>query len=104
MDNVIRPTFGQRAPAPAARSEPPAAAHPLRLLGQAGGYRVGLVEDAEGPEGPVLRVVLGPETAAEVEAIAVMPLTPEGAVDAEMVGMAVLRTLEIVGEGGPGIA
>jgi len=108
MDNVIRPTFGSRAP----RSDPrpgPAAptetAQMLRLLGHAGGYRVGLVEDADAPEGPVLRIVLGPETGEVVEAVAVMPATPEGAVDAEMVGMAVLRTLEIVGEGhGPGIA
>lgn len=111
MDNVIRPTFGSRGPrsgsGPGTRPEPPAPAetHPLRLLGHAGGYRVGLVEDADGPEGPVLRVVLGPESGDAVEAVAVMPRTPEGAVDAEMVGMAVLRTLEIVGErDGPGIA
>ncbi len=112
MDNVIRPTFGSRTSQAGSRSGPrsgaPApteAAQVLRLLGHAGGYRVGLVEDADAPEGPVLRVVLGPEAGEVVEAVAVMPATPEGAVDAEMVGMAVLRTLEIVREGGgPGIA
>lgn len=107
MDNVIRPTFGSRSPRSNARSGPPApdAVRTLRLLGHAGGYRVGLVEDAEATEGPVLRVVLGAEAGDVVEAVAVMPATSEGAVDAEMVGMAVLRTLEIVGEdGGPGIA
>lgn len=104
MDNVIRPTFGSRAPHPGTRSGPPAPiAHPLRLLGHAAGYHVGLIEEAEGPEGPVLRVVVGPEAGDAVEAVAVMPRTPEGAVDAEMVGMAVLRALEIVGEG-PAIA
>jgi hypothetical protein len=123
MDNVIRPTFGSRAPrsgssagsgpgsnpdsGPGARAEPPVPveSRPLRLLGQAGGYQVGLIEDADGPEGPVLKVVLGHASGAVVEAVAVMPPTPEGAVDAEMVGLAVLRALEIVGEDrGPGIA
>jgi hypothetical protein len=107
MDNVIRPTFGSRAPRTGTRSEPPGPPEspPLRLLGRAGGYRVGLIADADGPEGPVLRVVLGAESGDAVEAVAVMPPTPEGAVDAEMVGMAVLRALEIVGAGGgPGIA
>jgi hypothetical protein len=103
MDNVIRPNFGRKAPV----SQPPAREdeHALRMLGQAGAYLVGLIEDETGPEGPTFKVVVGPNPGDTVEAVAVMPATAAGRVDAEMVGLAVLRTLELVAEQDePGIA
>ncbi|GJD58807.1 hypothetical protein [Methylobacterium dankookense] len=103
MDNVIRPNFGRKAPEP----QPPAHEdeHALRMLGQAGAFLVGLIEDEDGPEGPSFKVVVGPCPGDTVEAVAVMPATPAGRIDAEMVGMAVLRTLELVAEqDAPGIA
>lgn len=103
MDNVIRPTFGRKAPEP--RAHPREDEHELRLLGQAGGFRVGLIEDETGPEGPSFKVVVGPCPGDTVEAVAVTPATQAGRIDAEMVGMAVLRTLELVADGtSPGIA
>ena len=96
MDNVIRPTFGRKAAEPAGPVRE--AEHPVRMLGQAGGFLVGLIEDADGPEGPTFKLVVGPHPGSTVEAVAVMPATPEGRIDAEMAGMAVLRTLELVAD------
>ena len=96
MDNVIRPTFGRKAPEPPAPAREDA--HALRMLGEAGGFLVGLIEDETGPEGPALQVVVGACGGDTVEAVAVMPATPAGRIDAEMVAMAVLRTLELVAE------
>ena len=65
----------------------------------AAGYLVALMEDARGPEGHVLKVVVGPAGQNLCEAVAVMPATEEGRVDADASAMAVLRALEIVEQG-----
>ncbi|GBU16477.1 MULTISPECIES: hypothetical protein [Methylobacterium] len=107
-DNVIRPVFGTKRPpgpaAPAAGPERASSFRPLQVFGEAAGHLVGLVRDEAGPEGPVLRVVIGPLSGDSVEAVSVHPVTPEGETDAGAAGMAVLRALEILERGGPRIA
>ena len=71
----------------------------LCLYGEEAGYRVGLVQDESGPEGSVFRVFVGRLDSNDVEAVAILPCTPEGRTDADAIGLAVLRTLEIVGRG-----
>lgn len=101
MTNIIRPTFGGRSRG----AEPPAATdadeeyQPLHVYGTAAGHVVALLEDTRGPEGRVLKVVVGPATGNTIEAVAVLPATDEGRIDADMTAMAVLRALEIVEQG-----
>ena len=97
MDNVIRPTFGRPTAAPDAAAE---AYHPLRVYGTAAGYLVALIRADAGPEGQALRIVVGPEAADAVETVAVLPDDAAGETDAERIGLAILRTLEIVDEAG----
>ncbi|GEP10512.1 hypothetical protein [Methylobacterium gnaphalii] len=95
MNNVIRPTFGTRPKTDA--PSPPAAEHrALRIFGQAAGYTVALIQDDDDRTGPALKVVVGPTTGNEVEAVAILPALPEGEADADVVGMAILRTLEVI--------
>ncbi|AWN44798.1 hypothetical protein U8607_15330 [Methylobacterium durans] len=96
MSNVIRPDFGKtrRAEAP---PDTRRAAEAICLYGEEAGYRVGLVADESEPQGPVLTVFVGALGSDEVEAVAVTPATPEGRTDADAIGLAILRTLEIVG-------
>lgn len=102
MTNIIRPIFGSRT----REAEPPEAPdpheeyQPLHVYGTAAGYLVALMEDARGPEGRCLKVVIGAASKNTIEAVAVMPPTDEGRVDADMAAMAVLRALEIVEQGG----
>lgn len=96
MNNVIRPNFGKPAtdPAPAAT---PRGHGPMRVFGRAAGYVVGLLREAKPTEGPVLLVVVGPIAGNAVEPVAVLPASPGNEIDAEAIGFAVLRALEIVG-------
>lgn len=97
MDNVIRPSFGGRQQP--VRSEPPAyedGYQPLHVYGQAAGYLVALIEDASGPEGLVLKVVVGPAAGNSIEAVAVFVATDEGRIDADATANAILRALEVV--------
>jgi hypothetical protein len=98
MSNVIRPDFGKtrRAEAP---PDTRRAAEAICLYGEEAGYRVGLVADESEPQGPVLTVFVGALGSDEVEAVAVTPATPEGRADADAIGLAILRALEIVGRG-----
>src|SRR4051794_33228707 len=95
MSNVIRPDFGSKR-----NSEPSSGdgqvVEALCIYGEEAGYRVGLVQDDSEPEGPVLRVFVGLAAGNDVEAVAVLPPTPEGRVDADAIGLAILRTLEII--------
>jgi hypothetical protein len=100
MDNVIRPAFGARS-APSEPAHPKASPTPdewrqLHLYGKAAGYLVGLLRDEDGPEGRTHRVVVGRLDTNAIEAVTVVPATPEGEIDAERAAMAVLRTLEIL--------
>lgn len=97
MDNVIRPSFGTSRPPVSA--EPPAyedGYQPLHVYGQAAGHLVALIEDASGPEGLVLKVVVGPAAGNSIEAVAVFVATDEGRIDADATANAILRALEVV--------
>jgi hypothetical protein len=95
MSNVVRPDFGCKRD-----SEPSSGdgqvVEALCIYGEEAGYRVGLVQDDSEPEGPVLRVFVGLTAGNDVEAVAVLPPTPEGRADADAIGLAILRTLEII--------
>ena len=107
MTNIIRPDFGGRrrdAEAPESTSDGDAS-QPLHLYGTAAGHVVALMEDTRGPEGRALKVVVGSAARNVVEAVAVMPPTDEGRVDADATAMAILLALEIVEHGtGPSSA
>lgn len=95
MDNVIRPTFGspRRAPEP---SDPRVQVTTERVYGEANGYRVCLVRDDEAQEGEILKVVVGLVSGMEVSTVAILPATDSGAVDAELIALAILRTLGLI--------
>lgn len=100
MDNVIRPSFGGRQQP--ASAEPPAyedGYQPLHVYGQAAGHLVALIEDASGPEGLVLKVVVGPAAGNSIEAVAFFVASNEGRVDADATANAILRALEVVESG-----
>ena len=110
-DNVIRPAFGvPRTAAPASGSEPAqehlqdsldaSLQNALRILGAGAGHRVGLIRDPSAAEGDVVRVVVGPEDAPVVETVALLPATADAEAEAERIGFAILRALEVV-EGAP---
>lgn len=102
MDNVIRPSFGARPRSPS--SEAPVyegSYQPLHVYGQAAGHLVALIEDASGPEGLVLKVVVGPAAGNSIEAVAFFLASDEGRIDADATANAILRALEVV-EGGGG--
>ena len=105
MSNVIRPTFGG-----VRRDEPQPedlqVMDVICIYGEEAGYRVGLVQDDSGPEGLVFRVFVGEIESDEVEAVAVLAPTPQGRIDADAIGMAILRTLDIIGStlDGSGVA
>lgn len=101
MTNIIRPNFGNRGrEAEPSEFAPSEEEHqPLHVYGTAAGYIVALLEDARGPEGRALKVVIGPASGNVVETVAVMPATDAGRVDADATAMAVLRALEIVEQG-----
>ncbi|KAA0121173.1 hypothetical protein CIW48_24940 [Methylobacterium sp. P1-11] len=92
-DNVIRPAFGvPRSPAP--EPEPNLDQAPLRVFGTGAGHRVGLIRDPSAVEGDILRIVVGPEDERGVETVALLPADAEA--EAERIGFAILRALEVV--------
>lgn len=102
MTNVIRPTFGSKPQAKPAEKGGPVP-HPgvhllLRVYGKAAGYFVALISDETDPAGHVVKVVVGTDTSDEVDAVAMMPATPEGEAEAAVAAMAILRTLEVIEE------
>ncbi|MBB2961806.1 hypothetical protein [Methylobacterium sp. R2-1] len=101
MTNIIRPHFGgcTRETEAFEAPDPHEEYQPLHVYGTAAGYLVALVQDARGPEEPCLKVVVGAASKNTIEAVAVLPPTDEGRVDADMAAMAVLRALEIIEAG-----
>ncbi|MCJ2045943.1 hypothetical protein MKK58_15575 [Methylobacterium sp. J-078] len=98
MDNIIRPTFG----APRRPEQPDARRVQVftqRVYGEANGCRVCLVHDADAPEGDVYKVVVGFLSDDEVSTVAILPATPEGDTDSEIVALAILRTLAMLETG-----
>ncbi|KQP52822.1 hypothetical protein ASF34_00060 [Methylobacterium sp. Leaf106] len=106
MSNIIRPTFGQpRRPEPVSDDDR-VEVTTQRVYGEAGDHRVCLVRDDDAPGGEVYKVVVGRLSGQEVSTVAILPATAEGEVDAEMVALAILRTLSLIDEDDdtPGIA
>ncbi|WP_027173956.1 hypothetical protein [Methylobacterium sp. 10] len=97
MSNIIRPTFGQPRK-PARADDDRIEVTTERVYGEAGDHRVCLVRDDEAPEGDVYKVVVGRLAGQEVSTVAILPATPEGEIDAEMVALAILRTLSLIEE------
>lgn len=101
MSNIIRPNFGSRSQEaePSEPADPGDEYLPLHVYGTAAGYVVALLEDTRGPEGRALKVVIGPTSGNTIEAVAVMPATDEGRIDADAAAVAVLRAMEIIEKG-----
>lgn len=101
MSNIIRPNFGSRSreAEPSDPADPGDEYQPLHVYGTAAGYIVALLDTAPGPEGRTFKVVVGPADGNTIAAVAVMPATDEGRVDADMSAMAVLRALEVAEQG-----
>lgn len=100
MTNVIRPTFGSK-PQPESTEGSSPVFHAsefllVRVYGKAAGYFVALISDETDPVGHVVKVVVGTDTSDEVDAVALMPATPEGEANADVAAMAILRTLELI--------
>lgn len=105
MDNIIRPNFGKPRPEESP-DERRVQVVTQRVYGEAGGCRVCLVHDEDAPEGDVYKVVVGFLTDDEVSTVAILPATPEGDTDAEIVALGILRTLAMIEAraDGPGVA
>ncbi|WP_336488751.1 hypothetical protein [Methylobacterium nigriterrae] len=95
MSNVIRPDFGRK-PADESPGEAPFVFQALHVFGDAAGYRVCLVHDEGAAEGDVLKVVVGRVGGCDFEPVSILPNTQDGRSDAASVGLAILRTLEII--------
>jgi hypothetical protein len=95
MGEVIRPDFNTRSSDPRHGGKE-AVFFVRETYGQRVGFRVCLIHDTTSPEGEVYKVVVGRVSGHEVQEVATVPATPVGEIDAHLVGMAVLRTLEMI--------
>ena len=107
MDNVIRPDFQRaakaqtsRSPAKAQAGEPwtPRASGPVQYIktyGEVGQHAVSLVRARSGPQGGVYQVVIDTPQG-QIGPVGVEPATEDGEFDADRIGMAVMRTLELL--------
>lgn len=97
MGSVIRPDFGRKGTGSGSSTDDTrtvfAAVH---VFGEARGCRVSIIHDEDDPLGDVLKVVVGEVGSDEVEAVGIVPATREGKREAVTVGLAVLRTLELL--------
>ncbi len=102
MDNVIRPDFQRAAKAPPrARADDAGTARTggpvqyIKTYGEVGQHAVSLVRARSGPQGGVYHVVIDtPE--GQIGPVGVEPATKDGMFDADRIGMAVMRTLELL--------
>jgi len=95
MGEVIRPDFrGKSGGARCGREGPVFEA--LHIFGEVAGNGVYLVHDAAAPEGGVFKVVIGQVSSDEGDAVANLPATPAGRAEAIRIGLAILRTLELI--------
>ncbi len=107
MGNVIRPDFQRAAKDPAKRNpdrargearKPGRAGSPaqyVRCYGEIGTHAVSLVRDRASPEGDVYAVVIDTPDG-QIGPVGVEPATPDGLFDADRIGLAVVRTLELL--------
>ena len=95
MGEVVRPEFGARNRG-TNRSGTCTVFAAVHVFGEAGGCRVSIIHDETDPVGDVLKVVVGEVGSDEVEAVAVLPASIDGKREAVIVGLAILRTLEMM--------
>jgi|SRR4051794_38428607 hypothetical protein len=95
MGDVIRPRFGQERGHESPR-DVVAVFQALHVFGDAAGYRVCLVHDPDASEGDVFKVLVGEVNGCDFEPVSLLPATPEGKCKAVTVGLAILRTLELI--------
>ncbi len=103
MDNVIRPDFQRAAKARVGKARAgdarkPGAQPPMQYIktyGEVGAHAVSLVRTRSGLRGDVYHVVID-TPAGQVGPVGVEPATDDGMFDADRVGMAVIRTLELL--------
>ena len=97
MGKVIRPNFGSKgAGNDSSTGDTRTVFAAVHVFGDARGCRVSIIHDDEDPLGDVLKVVVGKVESDEVEAVAIVPASREGKREAVTVGLAVLRTLELL--------
>ncbi|GJD60353.1 hypothetical protein [Methylobacterium frigidaeris] len=98
MDNIIRPDFQRAAKARAGETRKPGASSPVQYVktyGEVGSHAVSLVRTRSGLGGDVYQVVID-MPGGQVGPVGVEPATKDGMFDADRVGIAVLRTLELL--------
>lgn len=98
MDNVIRPDFQRAAKARAGDGRKPASSAPVQYIktyGEVGTHAVSLVRTRSALRGDVYQVVID-TPGGQVGPVGVEPATDDGMFDADRVGMAVIRTLELL--------
>ncbi|UHC18204.1 hypothetical protein LRS73_10360 [Methylobacterium currus] len=98
MDNVIRPDFQRAAKARNGDARKPRAQTPMQYIktyGEVGTHAVSLVRTRSGLRGDIYQVVID-TPAGQVGPVGVEPATDDGMFDADRVGMAVIRTLELL--------
>ena len=102
MDNVIRPDF-QRAAKANTQPKSGEARAPrtggsvqyIKTYGEVGQHAVSLVRARSGPQGGVYQVVIDTPHG-QIGPVGVEPATEDGKFDADRIGMAVMRTLELL--------
>lgn len=95
MDNVIRPDFRRASKAGCSEHRASRAARYVKTYGEVGPYAVSLVRDSSGAQGDVYQVVID-APGGLIGPVGVEPATADGMFDADRIGMAVMRTLELL--------
>ncbi len=102
MDNVIRPDFQRMSKADtktrADDARTPRTGGPVQYVktyGEVGQHAVSLVRARSGPQGGVYQVVIDTPQG-QIGPVGVEPATEDGKFDADRIGMAVMRTLELL--------
>lgn len=75
----------------------PSAHQVCRVYGEAQGFQVGLVVCPINPHGATLKVVVGAPDTADIVTVAVVADAPEAEAEADRIGGAVLRALQVAG-------
>ncbi|OAS27204.1 hypothetical protein [Methylobacterium platani] len=100
MDNVIRPDFQRAAKARGgerkASCTAPAAQY-VKTYGEVGHHAVSLVRDRSSPQGDVYKVMID-TPGGQIGPVGVEPATADGMFDVDLVGVAVVRTLELMAQ------
>ena len=97
MGKVIRPNFVSKGAAnDGCSGDTRTVFAAVHVFGDARGYQVSIIHDEDDLLGDVRKVVVGRVDSGEVEAVAIVPATREGKHEAVTVGLAVLRTLELL--------